>query len=64
MSAYRNGASLARGDGPRTCKKCGGGSKCVATLPRSQENAGYEVFQCLDCKSIEWQETAPKLQVV
>jgi hypothetical protein len=62
MSAYRNGASLARGHVPtlsgRTCKKCGGGSKCVATLPRSQENAGYEVFQCLDCKSVEWQETA------
>jgi hypothetical protein len=64
MSAitYRNGASLARCDVPtplvRSCKKCGGVSKRVATLPKSQENGAYEVFQCLDCKFAEWQEIA------
>ena len=42
-----------RGD-PMTCKKCGGFSKLVMTFPKSVENEGCSVYQCLDCKFVEW----------
>ena len=42
-----------RGD-PMTCKKCGGVSKLVMTFPKSVENEGCSVYQCLDCKFVEW----------
>ena len=35
----------------KTCKKCGERSEHVATLPHG---GGYEIYQCLDCKSVEW----------
>jgi hypothetical protein len=35
----------------KTCKKCGERSEHVATLPHG---GGYEIYQCLDCKSLEW----------
>jgi hypothetical protein len=38
----------------QTCKKCGARSERVATFPKSTENAGYDVYQCLDCKYVEW----------
>jgi hypothetical protein len=38
----------------RTCRKCGGRCERVATLPKSIEKTGYEIYQCLDCKFIEW----------
>jgi hypothetical protein len=43
----------------RTCKKCGGSSERVMTFPKSLENEGYAVYQCVDCKFVEWlpQET-------
>ena len=42
-----------RGD-PMTCKKCGGLSNRVMTFPKSVENEGCSVYQCLDCKFVEW----------
>ena len=35
----------------KTCKKCGERSEHVATLPHG---GGYEIYQCLNCKSVEW----------
>jgi predicted small secreted protein len=35
----------------KACKKCGQPSKYVATLPHG---GGYGIYQCLDCKSVEW----------
>jgi hypothetical protein len=35
----------------KTCKKCGGPAEHVATLPHG---GGYEIYQCPDCKSVEW----------
>jgi hypothetical protein len=35
----------------KTCKKCGERAEHVATLPHG---GGYEIYQCLDCKSVEW----------
>ena len=41
----------------RTCN--GGSSERVMTFPKSIENQGYTVYQCVDCKFVEWlpQET-------
>src|SRR5215468_424595 len=30
----------------KTCKRCGGRSERAATLPKSSENVGYDVYQC------------------
>jgi hypothetical protein len=38
----------------KTCKRCGGRSERAATLPKSSENVGYDVYQCPNCKFIEW----------
>ena len=35
----------------KTCKKCGERSEHVTTLPHG---GGYQIYQCLDCKSVEW----------
>jgi hypothetical protein len=35
----------------KTCKKCGERAEHVATLPHG---GGYEIYQCLHCKSVEW----------
>ena len=37
-----------------TCKKCGGVSQRVASLPKRFENAAYEVFQCVTCEFVDW----------
>ena len=38
----------------RTCKKCRGSSERVMTFPKSIENEGCVVYQCVDCKFVEW----------
>jgi hypothetical protein len=37
-----------------TCKRCGGAFQYVAALPKSIGDDGYDVYQCADCKGIEW----------
>src|SRR5262245_41065314 len=40
------------------CKKCGGRTERLVTLPNSVgRDTAYEVYQCLDCKFIEWLPT-------
>lgn len=39
-----------------TCKRCGGDSNRVATLPKRFENAAYEIFQCVTCEFVDWIE--------
>jgi predicted nucleic-acid-binding Zn-ribbon protein len=55
---FHRRASEVRNDDPRlhviTCKRCGGVSQRVATLPKRFENAAYEVFQCLKCEFVDW----------
>jgi ssDNA-binding Zn-finger/Zn-ribbon topoisomerase 1 len=38
----------------KTCTKCGGRSERLITLHNSEHNADYEIYRCVDCKSIEW----------
>src|SRR5262249_17224190 len=35
-------------------KRCGGRSVRVTTIAKRSENGAYEVYQCLDCKCVEW----------
>jgi len=57
-SLFHSHASDAGNDDPRqntiTCKRCGGVSQHVASLPKRLEDAAYEVFQCLTCEFVEW----------
>jgi hypothetical protein len=36
------------------CKRCGGTFQYAATLPKSVGNDGYDIYQCGNCKCIEW----------
>jgi predicted nucleic-acid-binding Zn-ribbon protein len=38
----------------RTCIKCGSRSERVTTIAESTENAAYQIYQCLECKYVEW----------
>jgi hypothetical protein len=39
------------------CKRCGGRTERVFTLPEGVGNTGYDIYQCLDCKFIDWLPT-------
>jgi len=56
--ASNSHASDTHNDEPRqnaiTCKRCGGVSHRVATLPKRAEDAAYEIFQCLACEFVDW----------
>jgi hypothetical protein len=36
------------------CKKCRGRLERIATIPQSMGQTGYAVYQCVDCKRVEW----------
>ena len=38
----------------RTCKKCGSRTDFVAIIPITTTNPRYAIYQCPDCKFIEW----------
>jgi hypothetical protein len=40
------------------CKKCGGRTECVFTLPKDVGNPGYDIYKCLDCEFIDWLPTS------
>jgi hydrogenase maturation factor HypF (carbamoyltransferase family) len=41
------------------CKRCGRRSVLVTTIPKRSENGAYQVYQCVDCQSIEWLQQDP-----
>jgi len=51
------GLSRSGGAFERTCERCGGGSKLVATLPRIIP--AYRVYHCAGCSHVEWLEQPP-----
>jgi hypothetical protein len=37
-----------------TCKRCGGAFQYATTIPKIAENDPYDIYQCADCRCIEW----------
>jgi DNA-directed RNA polymerase subunit M/transcription elongation factor TFIIS len=38
----------------KTCRKCAGRAMHMVTLPTRTDHGGYELYQCVLCKFIEW----------
>ena len=38
----------------QTCTKCGGSAERIITLHNFENSTDYEIYRCIDCKSLEW----------
>jgi len=38
----------------QTCTKCGGRAERIITLHNFENSTDYEIYRCVDCKSLEW----------
>ena len=38
----------------KLCEKCGSLSERVTTVPKADGTSGYDVFECVECKFVEW----------